>query len=61
MRKLFLEKCDFKKVKPDVKIFMNKKDDFKHAWETSLQHQLKIVPDFEGTFSKIFEILKIII
>jgi predicted nucleotidyltransferase component of viral defense system len=56
--KLFLEKCDFKEVNPDVKILMDRKDDFKHAWEASLQHQLKIVPDFEGTFTKILEILK---
>ena len=59
--KLFMEKCEYKDVNLDVKYLINKKDDFKHAWETSLQHQLKIVPDFDETFTKILEILKIII
>jgi len=59
--KLFMEKCQYKDVNPNVKYLINKKDDFKHAWEASLQHQLKIVPDFEETFIKILKILKIII
>ena len=59
--KIFMEKCEYKDVNPDVKYLINKKDDFKHAWEASLQHQLKIVPDFDLIFNKILKILKLII
>ena len=59
--KLFMEKCQYKDVNPDIKYLTDKKDEFKHAWKASLQHQLKIVPDFDMTFKKILKILKIII
>jgi len=32
-------------------------DLFANAWENSLRHQLKEIPDFEGTFRKVIKII----
>jgi len=55
---VFPEKFEFKNVKPDVKEFKGRKDDFKNAWERSLAHQLKELPEFEDVVSFIFEEVK---
>ena len=52
---IFLRKCEFKDVKIDVKDLEDRKDDFKNAWENSLGHQLKRIPDFDDVFSSVIE------
>jgi CRISPR-associated protein Cmr1 len=49
------EKFKLKNVKMDIKDFESRKDDFRNAWESSLRHQLKELPDFEKVFSVILE------
>lgn len=49
------EKCNFKGVKIDTQSLINRKDDFEHAWENSLKHQLKELPDFDQTFIELLE------
>ena len=34
---------------------MPRRDDFKNAWENSLGHQLKNLPDFDDVFSSVLE------
>ena len=52
---IFLRKCEFKDVRIDVKDLEDRKDDFKNAWENSLRHQLKNIPDFDDVFSSVVE------
>jgi len=58
---IFPEKCRFKDVKINIKDFEGREDDFKNAWENSLQHQLKNLPDFDNVFSKVMEKIMMIV
>jgi len=49
--KILPEKFRTKNVEMDIKDFERRKDDFKNAWESSLRHQLKALPEFEDVFS----------
>jgi predicted nucleotidyltransferase component of viral defense system len=54
------EKCEFKAVKTDIKSIKERKDDFSSAWDNSLGHQLKDLPDFDQLFYQVMEQLEII-
>jgi predicted nucleotidyltransferase component of viral defense system len=54
------EKFDFKGVILDISSLTKRKDDFSNAWDASLNHQLKAIPNFEIFFDKVIKILKII-
>jgi len=56
--KIFLEKCKFKKVEPDIQSLIERRDDFYNAWENSLKHQLKHVPDFNKIFEGVIRMIK---
>ncbi|GAH32538.1 unnamed protein product, partial [marine sediment metagenome] len=45
------EKFDFKGVILDISSLTKRKDDFSNAWDASLNHQLKVIPDFEIFFN----------
>jgi len=47
------EKFRRKNVEMDIKGFEQRKNDFKSAWESSLKHQLKALPEFEDVFSTV--------
>ncbi len=54
LRKVFQilpEKISIKNVKLDIEDLRERKNDFKNAWESSLGHQLKNLPNFEDVFS----------
>ena len=51
------EKCDFKGVRIDTQLLIDRKDDFANAWESSLKHQLKELPDFNKTFDKVAKVI----
>ncbi|UCE73269.1 MAG: nucleotidyl transferase AbiEii/AbiGii toxin family protein [Methanomassiliicoccales archaeon] len=55
---IFVKNCQFKDMKPDSYSFLKRKDDFKNAWENSLGHQLKELPDFDETYENVSIILK---
>lgn len=52
------EKFDFKGVILDIYSLTKRKDDFSYAWESSLRHQLKEIPDFEIIFNKVGKIIE---
>ncbi|MBE0524900.1 MAG: nucleotidyl transferase AbiEii/AbiGii toxin family protein [Methanosarcinales archaeon] len=52
------EKCNFKAVKMDILSVLERKDDFSTAWDNSLGHQLKDLPDFEMVFEQVMKQLK---
>jgi len=49
---IFRQKCKFKLVNPNIDELKGRKEDFKNAWENSLRHQLKELPDFNVVFSE---------
>jgi CRISPR-associated Csx11 family protein len=49
------QKFKLKNVEVDIKDLDMRKDDFKYAWENSLKHQLKALPDFNNVFSVVLE------
>lgn len=51
------EKFDFKGVILDISSLTKRKDDFSSAWDASLRHQFKIIPDFEIFFNKVIKIV----
>ncbi len=50
---LLEEKCRFKGVSIDTSSLIARKSDFNNAWENSLRHQLKQLPDFDKTFDAV--------
>ena len=54
---LFKEKCEFKQIKPKLEEIINKRENFESAWDNSLNHQLKNVPEFNETFNKLIKII----
>jgi predicted nucleotidyltransferase component of viral defense system len=55
---LLEEKCQFKGVIINTSSIIDRKSDFDNAWEVSLRHQLKQLPDFNKTFDKVLGIIK---
>lgn len=51
------KKFDFKGVILDISSLTKRKDDFSNAWDASLNHQLKVIPDFEIFFNKVIKII----
>jgi predicted nucleotidyltransferase component of viral defense system len=55
---IFPAKCEFKKIKPEVNDILLRKGDFKNAWNSSLEHQLKALPDFKTVFNEVIDLMK---
>lgn len=51
------EKFNFKGVILDISSLTKRKDDFSNAWDASLNHQLKVIPNFEIFFNKAITII----
>jgi predicted nucleotidyltransferase component of viral defense system len=51
------EKFNFKGVILDISSLTKRKDDFSNAWDASLNHQLKVIPNFKIFFNKIITII----
>jgi len=51
--KILFEKFRIKNVEMNIKDFEQRKNNFKNAWESSLKHQLKALPEFEDVFSTV--------
>lgn len=47
------EKCKFKDVTPKIQALKEREEDFKNAWESSLGHQLRDIPEFGDIFDNI--------
>lgn len=54
---IFPIKCEFKKLAPDINDIIQRKEDFINAWENSLRHQLKEIPEFDPLFDEVIAIL----
>jgi predicted nucleotidyltransferase component of viral defense system len=55
---IFIKKCEFKGISPDLDSFSKRRDDFKDSWRNSLGHQLKDLPDFDKTYDSVAMTLK---
>ncbi len=58
LRKIYFE---FKKISPEINDVLDRKQDFQNAWNSSLGHQLKGLPDFDMIFNEVTDILASII
>lgn len=56
--KIFLKKCKFKGMKPELASFIERRDDFQNSWKNSLEHQLKNLPDFDDIYENVSAMLK---
>ena len=56
--KIINEKFRFKGVEFNVDSLLNRKDDFKNAWESSLRHQMRDLPDFNTVFGYVVEFME---
>ena len=52
IQEVFNKKCEFKQFEPTLKSYDAHKEGLKSAWDRSLSHQLKEVPDFEEAFQR---------
>jgi len=51
-------KFALKNMKMDVDLLVSKKTSFKNAWERSLHHQIRVIPEFNAVFNKVTDILE---
>jgi predicted nucleotidyltransferase component of viral defense system len=57
IKDIFLAKCRFKNVIPDIDSVYKRRDDFKNSWISSLNHQLKVLPNFDPTFDAVVNLI----
>jgi len=50
-------KFTIKRISININELNEKEEKYKRAWKNSLRHQLKEIPDFEGTFRKVIKII----
>ena len=50
---LFVEKCEFKGITPDINSIIQDRMQVAESWKRSLVHQMKEIPDFEDVFSTV--------
>jgi len=55
--KILEEKCKNKKIQINAKLLYENKPKFLHAWETSLRHQMKEIPEFSIVFQSVITIV----
>jgi len=55
VKSILFQKCEYKNIKPDLKVLHEKRDQFAAAWNVSLRHQLRDIPDFSEAFKKIVD------
>jgi predicted nucleotidyltransferase component of viral defense system len=55
---LLNEKCEFKHLVVDINDVISRKTKFENAWNNSLQHQLKDLPDIKIVFADVIAFLK---
>ncbi len=53
MLSILNKKCKIKGVKIEIHSLEDRKEDFADAWKSSLQHQLKELPEFDHIYNKI--------
>ena len=58
LQELFLEKCKFKGITPELSYFNGNEKYYRGAWESSLRHQMKDLPDFNEVFRRVLGILE---
>ena len=49
----FHGKCEYKGISPLISDIMIKKEQYQKAWEKSLKHQMKVLPDFTIMFESV--------
>jgi len=54
---LFRNKCDSKSIDPVIGALVERREDFRNAWETSLRHQINELPAFDEAFQEVRELL----
>ncbi|MHA1278049.1 MAG: nucleotidyl transferase AbiEii/AbiGii toxin family protein [Candidatus Helarchaeota archaeon] len=57
MLSILMEKFKFKNVTFDISSINRRIDDFGHAWESSLSHQMRDLPEFNEVFSKVIKLV----
>jgi predicted nucleotidyltransferase component of viral defense system len=55
---IFIGKCEFKGIEPEMGTFLDRRENFRLSWENSLVHQLKSLPDFTEVFTEVSAVLK---
>jgi predicted nucleotidyltransferase component of viral defense system len=55
---IFMEKCRFKGIEPEMETFLERRENYRGAWVNSLGHQLSSLPDFDEVFGEVLVILK---
>ena len=55
---IFPGKCELKKLTPEIKDLLSRKEDFQNAWKSSLEHQLRDLPQFETVFSDVIYLMQ---
>jgi len=53
--KILNEKCSIKGIKIDISLLEERREDFGNAWDRSLRHQVKILPDFKKVYDEVIK------
>ncbi len=58
LKTIFAKKCEVRGITPTLEKYNKNKEKLRLGWSKSLEHQLKVVPDFESSFLTSLQILK---
>ncbi len=58
LQDIFMQKCKFKGITPQITYFNGKEKYYGAAWESSLRHQMKNLPDFDEALQGVLDILE---
>jgi len=58
VKSILLKKCKYKEVTLDLPLLIQKRDQFAAAWNVSLRHQVREIPDFNEAFEKMIHELE---
>jgi predicted nucleotidyltransferase component of viral defense system len=59
VKSILLKKCEKKGVIVDLTLLNQKRDQFAAAWNVSLRHQMRDIPDFDEAFEKMLNEIEV--
>jgi len=57
IKEIFIEKCKFKGFEPSLEVYDKNEERMRSAWSSSMEHQLKNLPDFDEIYKGVRTIL----
>lgn len=58
VRTILFKKCEYKNINPQPGTLYDRRNKFENAWNISLRHQVRDIPDFDEAFDRMMEMIE---